>query len=91
MYHKSKEKVRLDEYIYVQIVRSVDIYNNKKVRSVKKNSSNICIYQSIWQSGCLEGNKYPSRVSKRFLITTKDYERQQQTTILPVYMTSLLK
>lgn len=36
-------------------------------------------------------SKYPSRVSKRFLITTKDYERQQQTTILPVYMTSLLK
>lgn len=36
-------------------------------------------------------SKYPSRVSKRFLITTKDYEQQQQTTILPVYMTSLLK
>ena len=36
-------------------------------------------------------SKYPSLVSKRFLITTKDYERQQQTTILPVYMTSLLK
>ncbi len=36
-------------------------------------------------------SKYPSRVSKRFLITTKDYEPQQQTTILPVYMTSLLK
>ncbi len=36
-------------------------------------------------------SKYPSRVSKSFLITTKDYEQQQQTTILPVYMTSLLK
>ena len=36
-------------------------------------------------------SKYPSRVSKRFLITTKDYEQQKQTTILPVYMTSLLK
>lgn len=36
-------------------------------------------------------SKYPSRVSKRFLITTKDYEQQQQTTILPVYMTLLLK
>lgn len=36
-------------------------------------------------------SKYPSRVSKRFLITTKDYEQQQQTTLLPVYMTSLLK
>ena len=43
MYHKSKEKVRLDEYIYVQIVRSVDIYNNKKVRSVEKISQNICV------------------------------------------------
>ena len=29
--------MRLDEYIYVQIVRSVDICNNKKVRSVEKN------------------------------------------------------
>ena len=35
--------MRLDEYIYVQIVRSVDIYNNKKVRSVEKISQNICI------------------------------------------------
>ena len=35
--------------------------------------------------------RFLSRVSKRFLITTKDYEQQQQTTILPVYMTSLLK
>ena len=44
MYHKSKEKVRLDEYIYVQIVRSVDICNNKKVRSVEKKSHKIFAY-----------------------------------------------
>jgi len=35
--------------------------------------------------------KFSSRVERRFLITTKDYSRSEETTILPVYMTPLLK
>lgn len=58
-----------------------------KLWPLEVKSSGYKTYQSL-DEFC---SKYPSRVSKRFLITTKDYEQQQQTTILPVYMTSLLK
>ena len=61
--------------------------NESKLWPLEVKSSGYKTHQSL-DEFC---SKYPSRVSKRFLITTKDYEQQQQTTILPVYMTSLLK
>ena len=35
--------------------------------------------------------KFSSRVERNFLITTKDYTHQEGTTILPIYLTPLLK
>lgn len=35
--------------------------------------------------------RFSSRIGKRFLITTKDFAQQGETTILPVYMTPLLQ
>ena len=35
-------------------------------------------------------DKYSSRVSSRYLIYTKDLRKDEQTTLLPVYMTELV-
>ena len=35
-------------------------------------------------------DKYSSRVSNRYLIYTKDLRKDEQTLLLPVYMTELL-
>ena len=58
-----------------------------KLWPIEVKSSGYSTHQSL-DEFC---KKFSSRIGKRFLITTKDFSRQEETTILPFYMTSLLK